>query len=100
MRMTARRANEDGAESSWQLTKGQTDDLALPLMQDVEFGCAARCDATDDPSQFSGILDRLTIYRGNEVACFDAGLCCRSILLRISYQRALCPLQTHAVGDI
>src|SRR6266478_7927461 len=29
-----------------------------------------------------------------------AGLCCRSILLRISYQRALRLLQTHAVGDI
>src|SRR5438445_7138237 len=69
-------------------------------MQDVKFGCAARCDAADDPSQFSGILDRLAIYRGNDVARLDAGLCRRSILLRISHRRALRLLQTHAVGDI
>src|SRR6266849_2320151 len=84
----------------WQLTKGQTDDLALALMQYVQLGGAARCEATDDAGQFPGILDRLTIYRGNDVARFNAGLCCRSILLRISYQRALRLLQTHAVGDI
>src|SRR5713226_3300384 len=69
-------------------------------MQDVEFGCAARCEATDDASQFPGILDRLTVYRGNDVACLNAGFCCRSILLRISHQRALRLLQTHALGDI
>src|SRR5258708_7900357 len=83
-----------------QLTKGQTDDLALALMQDVEFGGAARCEATDDPGQFSGILDRLTVYRGNEVACFHAGLGCGPVLLGISYQRALRLFQTHAIGDI
>src|SRR5450432_2306644 len=69
-------------------------------MQDVQLGSAAMCEATDDAGQFPGILDRLTIYRGNDVACFNAGLCCRSILLRIGYQRALRLLQTHAVGDI
>src|ERR1700680_3772599 len=69
-------------------------------MQHIQLGSAAGCEATNDAGQFPRILDRLTIYRGNDVACFNAGLCCRSILLRISDQRALRLLQTHAVGDI
>src|SRR5262245_22236254 len=69
-------------------------------MQHVQLDTAARCEATGDAGQFPGILDRLTVYRGNDVACLDAGPCCRSIRLRISYQRALRLLQTHAVGDI
>src|SRR5258708_27518553 len=69
-------------------------------MQYVQLGSAAGCEATNDAGQFPRILDRLTIYRGNDVAGFNAGLRRRSILLRISYQRALRLLQTHAVGDI
>src|ERR1700746_89149 len=69
-------------------------------MQHVQLESAARCKATDDAGQFPGIPDRLTVYRSNDVACLDAGLCCRSIYLRISYQRALRLLQAHAVGDI
>src|SRR6266446_111841 len=86
--------------SIWQLTKGQTDDLALALAQHVKLDSAARCEAADDAGKFMGILDRLTICRSNDVARFDAGLCCRSILLGVSYQRTLRLLQTHAVGDI
>src|ERR1700730_10122892 len=89
-----------GFLSIWQLTKRETDDRALALMHHVQLGSAARRVATDDAGQFPGIPDRLTIDRGNDVACFNAGLCCRSILLGISYQRALRLLQTDAVGDI
>src|ERR1700730_13248274 len=69
-------------------------------MQYVQLGGAAGCEVTDDAGQFPRILDRLAVHRRNDVACFNAGLCCRSILLRISYQRALRLLQAHAVGDI
>src|SRR3954469_12421844 len=84
----------------WQSTKGQTDNLVLALMQHVQLDRAARCEAPDDAGQFTGILDRLTICRSNDVACLDARLCRWSILLGVGYQRALRLLQTHAVGDI
>src|SRR5258706_14226299 len=69
-------------------------------MRHVQLASAAGCEATDDTGQFPCILDRLTIYRGNDVACFNARLCCGSILLRISDQGTLRLLQTHAVSDI
>ena len=84
----------------WQLSKRQTDHLVLAFMHQVQLGRATRYEATDDAGQFPGILDLLTIYRGNDVACFNAGLCCRSLLLRISHQGAIRSLQTHALGDI
>jgi len=55
-----------GLLSIWQLTKGQTDDLALALVQNVQLHSAARCVAADDAGQFTGILDRLTVHRGDD----------------------------------
>ena len=72
-----------GLLSIWQLTKGQTDDLALALMKNVQLDSAARCEAADDAGEFTGILNRLTICRSNDVACLDAGLCRRSIFLGV-----------------
>src|SRR6267142_4095894 len=89
-----------GLLSIWKLTEGQTDDFALALMQYVQLDSAARCEAPDDAGEFTGILDRLAICRSNDVTCLDAGLCCRSVLLGVRYQRTQCLLQTHAVGDI
>ena len=83
-----------------QLAKGQADDLALALAQNVQLDGAAGCEAADDAGEFAGILDRLAIHRSDDVARLDAGLCCRSVLLRVSYQRTLRLLQAHAVGDI
>src|ERR1035438_3000234 len=77
-----------------QLTKAQADDLALPPVQNVEPDNAARRETSDDASQLAGIFDCLTIYGGDDVARFNAGLGCGPILLRISYQRALSLLQT------
>src|SRR3954454_9207617 len=84
----------------WQLTKGQTDQLALAVVQNVQLHGAARCEAPNDAGEFTGILNRLTICPSNDVACLDAGLCCRPILLGVSYQRTLRLLQTHSVCDV
>ena len=56
------------------MTQGKIDDLALPLMQDVQLGVAARCEAANDAGDLPGILDRLAVYRGNDVARFDSTL--------------------------
>jgi hypothetical protein len=53
---------------AWQFSKGQTDDFAPSLMQHVQLGGGARRETANDPGQFAGILDRLTIRRSDDVA--------------------------------
>src|SRR5450755_3911964 len=84
----------------WQLAKGQTNDFAIPLVQDVQFDGVARCETTDDSSEFSGILYRLAIHGGDNVTRFNAGLGCWPITLGFSDQCAFRLFQSQAIGDI
>ena len=74
--------------------------LLFPLMQDVQLGVAAGCEAANDARDLPGILDRLTVYRGNDVTRFNSTLGGGSVFLALCHQRALGLLQTQAVRDI
>jgi hypothetical protein len=53
---------------SRQLTQGKIDGLVFSLMQNVELDRVTRRKTADGTGELAGVVDRLAIYRGNDIA--------------------------------